>query len=354
MRACRCCARALVRVFVRGVRAMSVNVAIVGATGAVGQEFLTVLAERDFPIKNLKLLASARSAGRMVEYRGKTYAVEELTRDSFDGVQIAFFSAGGSISKEFAPAAVAAKAVVVDNTSAFRMKDGIPLVVPEVNADQIHKHNGLIANPNCSTIIMAVPLWPLHKVNRIKRIVVSTYQAVSGAGAWGLYELDAQMKAYATGQPIMKEKFAYQIVNNLFSHNTKVAENGYNEEENKMVAETRKIFGDAKIQVSPTCIRVPIPRAHSESINIEFERPMTPEQVREILKKAPGVTIVDDREKNHFPMPLEASGQDNVLVGRIRQDISRDDGRGIDLFVSGDQVRKGAATNAVQIGEKLV
>jgi aspartate-semialdehyde dehydrogenase len=333
---------------------MSVNVAIVGATGAVGQEFLTVLAERNFPIKTLKLLASAKSAGKKAEFAGKSYTVEELTHDSFKDVQIAFFSAGGSISKEFAPSAVKAGAVVVDNTSYFRMKEGIPLVVPEVNGDQIAKHNGLIANPNCCTIIMVVPLWPLHKVNRIKRVVVSTYQSVSGAGAWGLYELDAQMKAYATGQPIAKEKFPHQIVNNLFSHNTKVAENGYNDEENKMVAETRKIFGDAKIQVSPTCIRVPIPRAHSESINIEFERPMTPQQVREVLSKAPGIRIVDNPEQNHFPMPLEASGQDDVLVGRIRQDISRDDGRGIDLFVSGDQVRKGAATNAIQIAEKLI
>jgi aspartate-semialdehyde dehydrogenase len=333
---------------------MSVNVAIAGATGAVGQEFLTVLAERNFPIKNLRLLASGRSAGKNVEFRGQKLTVEELTKDSFKDVKIAFFSAGGSISKDFAPAAVAAKAVVVDNTSAFRMKEGIPLVVPEVNPEQIHKHNGLIANPNCSTIIMNVPVWPLHKVNRVKRAIVSTYQAVSGAGAWGLYELDAQLKAYASGQPIVKEKFPHQIANNIFSHNTKIAENGYNEEENKMVNETRKIFADPKIMVTATCIRVPIPRAHSESINLEFERPITPEEVRQILSKAPGVRIVDDREANHFPMPLEASGQDLVLVGRIRQDISRDDGRGIELFVSGDQIRKGAATNAVQIAEKLI
>src|SRR5439155_24499857 len=230
----------------------------------------------------------------------------------------------------------------------------IPLVVPEVNGEQIAKHNGLIANPNCCTIILVVPLWPLHKVNRIKRVVVSTYQSVSGAGAWGLYELDAQMRAYVNGQPIAKEKFPHVIVNNLFCHNTKIAANGYNEEENKMVNETRKIFGDAKIMVTATCVRVPIPRAHCEAINLEFERPITPQQIREILSKAPGVKIVDDCEKNHFPMPAEASGQDDVLVGRIRQDISRDDGRGIDLFVSGDQLRKGAATNAVQIAEKLV
>jgi aspartate-semialdehyde dehydrogenase len=332
----------------------AVNVAIVGVTGAVGQEFLAVLAQRDFPIRNLKLLASARSAGTTVEHRGKTYVVEELTKDSFAGVQVAFFSAGGAISKEFAPAAVAAKAVVVDNTSAFRMKDGIPLVVPEINADQIQRHNGLIANPNCSTIIMNVPVWPLHRANRVKRIIVSTYQAVSGAGAWGLHELEAQQRAHVNGQPIAREKFPHQIVNNLFSHNTKIADNGYNEEENKMVQETRKIFGDARLMIAATCVRVPVPRAHSESINLEFERPMTIEQARAILAKAPGVKIVDDREANHFPMPLEASGQDDVLVGRIRQDLSRDDGRGIELFVSGDQLRKGAATNAVQIAERLL
>src|SRR2546423_8787436 len=333
---------------------MSVNVAIVGATGAVGSEFLTVLAERNFPIKNLKLLASSRSAGKTIDFKGKSYTVEELSKDSFKDIQIAFSSAGGSISREFAPAAVSSGAVVVDNTSAFRMKDSIPLVVPEVNPEQIHKHSGLIANPNCSTIIMNVPVWPLHRANRVRRIIVSTYQAVSGAGAQGLYELEQQTKAYAAGSAIEKKLFPHQIVNNLFSHNTTIGANGYNEEENKMVNETRKIFGDAKIMVTATCIRVPIARAHSESINLEFERPITPQQVREILSKAPGVTIVDDREGNHFPMPLEASGQDLVLVGRIRQDISREDGRGIDLFVSGDQIRKGAATNAVQIGERLV
>jgi aspartate-semialdehyde dehydrogenase len=332
---------------------MSFNVAIVGATGAVGQEFLTVLAERKFPIKNLRLLASARSAGKKIDFMGKTYTVEELTKDSFKEIKFAFFSAGGSISKEFAPAAVQAGAIVIDNTSAFRMKEGIPLVVPEVNPEAIQKHNGLIANPNCSTIIMNVPVWPLHKQFKVKRIIVSTYQAVSGAGAWGLYELDQQMKDYAAGKPIKKEKFPHQIVNNLFSHNSKVAENGYNEEENKMVNETRKIFNEPRIMVTATCVRVPIPRAHSESINLEFERPVTPKQVREILAKAPGVKIIDDAAANHFPMPLEASHQDDVLAGRIRQDISREDGRGIDLFVAGDQVRKGAATNAVQIAEKM-
>jgi len=333
---------------------MSVNVAIVGATGAVGQEFLAVLAERRFPIKSLKLLASARSAGKKIDFDGKSHEVQELTKESFKGVQIAFFSAGGNISREFAPMAVSAGAVVIDNTSAFRMKQGIPLVVPEVNPQQIAKHNGLIANPNCSTIIMNVPVWPLHKANRIKRIIVSTYQAVSGAGAAGLAELEQQIRAYASGGKIERALFPHQIVHNLFSHNTKIADNGYNEEENKMVNETRKIFDDPRLMITATCVRVPVPRAHSESINLEFERPITPEEVRQILQSAPGVKVVDDRDKNHFPMPLEASGQDDVLVGRIRQDISRDDGRGIDLFVSGDQVRKGAATNAVQIAQKLI
>jgi aspartate-semialdehyde dehydrogenase len=333
---------------------MAVNVAIVGATGAVGQEVLNILAERKFPIKELVLLASARSVGKKIEYAGKTYTVRELTKDAFAGVNIAFFSAGGSISREYAPAAVAAGAVVIDKSSAFRMKQGVPLVVPEVNAEQIAKHNGLIANPNCSTIIMNVPVWPLHKANRVKRIVLSTYQAVSGAGVGGLEELERQTKAYASGSAIERKQFHHQIVSNVFSHDTKILENGYNEEENKTVNETRKIFGDPRIMISATCIRVPIPRAHSEAINLEFERPMTAEEARRILSNAPGVRVVDDREKNHFPMPLEASGQDDVLVGRIRQDISREDGRGIEIFVSGDQIRKGAATNAVQIAEKLI
>lgn len=333
---------------------MAVNVAVVGATGAVGQEFLNVLAERNFPIKTLKLLASPRSAGKTATFKGKDYVIEALTHDSFNDVQIALFSAGGSISKEYAPSAVKAGAVVVDNSSAYRMKEGIPLVVPEVNPEAIKKHVGIIANPNCSTIIMNVPVWPLHQANKIKRIIVSTYQAVSGAGAWGLYELESQMKQHAAGEPIVKEKFPHQIVNNLFSHNTAIGPEGYNEEEMKMVKETRKIFGDAKIMVAATCVRVPIPRAHCESINLEFSQPMTPDRVRKVLEKAPGVKLVDRIEENHFPMPLEASGQDLVLVGRIRQDISRDDGRGIELFVAGDQIRKGAATNAVQIAEKLV
>lgn len=332
---------------------MSVNVAIVGVTGAVGQAFLEVLAERAFPIGTLRLLASARSAGRRVTFKGVAYPVETLTHDSFAGVDVALFSAGGSISKAFAQSAVSAGAVVVDNSSAFRMADGVPLVVPEVNPEAIRTHRGILANPNCSTIIMNVPIWPLHRANPVKRIIVSTYQAVSGAGAWGLEELDRQIKQHAAGEAIERVKFPHQIVNNLFSHNTAIGANGYNEEEMKMLKETRKIFGLPGLMVTATCVRVPIPRAHCESINVEFERPITPDEVRAILRDAPGVRLVDRVEENHFPMPLEASGQDDVLVGRIRQDISRTDGRGIDLFVAGDQIRKGAATNAVQIAELL-
>jgi aspartate-semialdehyde dehydrogenase len=330
------------------------KIGVIGATGMVGRQYLEILEQSPLEIAQLRLYASARSVGSRMTFAGESLPVEEFTVEACRGLDIALFTVSTELAREFAPQVAANGTLVIDDSSAFRMDPDVPLVVPEVNPEQIHKHNGLIANPNCSTIIMNVPVWPLHKVNRVKRIIVSTYQAVSGAGAWGLYELDAQLKAYASGQEIKKEKFPHVIANNLFCHNTKVADNGYNEEENKMVNETRKIFGDPKIMVTATCVRVPIPRAHSESINLEFERPITPEQVREILSKAPGVTIVDDRANNHFPMPLEASGQDNVLVGRIRQDISRDDGRGIELFVSGDQIRKGAATNAVQIAEKLV
>ena len=324
-----------------------------GATGAVGTEFLKILEQRRFPMRSLKLLASARSAGKKLQFAGEQLVIEELTEKSFAGVDLVLASAGGSVSKKFAPAAVAAGAVVVDNTSAFRMEPDVPLVVPEVNPQDIKAHKGIIANPNCSTIIMNVPVWPLHKVNPIRRIVVSTYQAVSGAGAWGLWELDEQMKAYAAGEPIEKKKFPHQIVNNLFSHNSEIGDDGYNLEETKMVLETRKIFHAPGILITATCVRVPVMRAHSEAINIEFTKPITEDEVREILSRAPGVKIVDNREKNYFPMPVDATDQDEILVGRIRQDISQPDGRGIEMFISGDQLRKGAALNAVQIAELL-
>ena len=333
---------------------MAKSLAVAGVTGAVGQEFLQVLADRNFPFSSIKMLASKRSIGKTVQFKGTTYTVEELTKDSFDGVDIALFSAGGSRSKEFASAAVAAGAVVVDNSSAFRMDPDTPLVVPEVNPTDAAAHKGIIANPNCSTIIMVVPIWPIHKVNPIKRIVVSTYQAASGAGAKAMQELLDQSRDVLADKPVRKEAFPHQIAFNLFSHNSSIGPDGYCEEETKMVKETQKMFHCPELAVTATCVRVPVLRAHSEAINLELTNPMTPDEVRRILSDAPGVKIVDDREGNYFPMPLDATGQDDILVGRIRQDISQPDGRGIDMFVSGDQLRKGAALNAVQIAELLL
>lgn len=333
---------------------MAKSLAVAGVTGAVGQEFLQVLADRNFPFSKIKMLASKRSVGKTVEFKGQTYTVEELTKDSFADVDIALFSAGGSRSKEFGPAAVAAGAVVVDNSSAFRMDPETPLVVPEVNPEDVKEHKGIIANPNCSTIIMVVPIWPIHKVNPIKRIVVSTYQAASGAGAKAMQELLDQARDVLAGKPVHKEAFPHQIAFNLFSHNSAIGADGYCEEETKMIKETQKMFHCPEIGITATCARVPVLRAHTESINLELTNPMTAEEVRGILSDAAGVKIVDDRKENYFPMPLDASGQDDILVGRIRQDISRSDGRGIDMLVSGDQLRKGAALNAVQIAELLL
>ncbi|MFP6642462.1 MAG: aspartate-semialdehyde dehydrogenase [Candidatus Latescibacterota bacterium] len=330
------------------------NVAIMGATGAVGQIFLELLAERDFPMDELRLLASSRSAGKELTCGERMVKVQELTGDSFDGIDIVLSSAGGDISREFVPAAVGAGAVVVDNTSAFRMDPDVPLVVPEVNPGDLDGHSGIIANPNCSTIIMVVPLWPLHAKHRVRRVVVSTYQAISGAGAKAMEELETQTRDVLSGKPAAPREVPHQIAFNLFSHNSTIGVDGYCEEETKMIRETRKMFHDDGLLVTPTCIRVPILRAHSEAMNVEFEEPVTADEVRDILAQAPGVTIVDDRQGNHFPMPLEASGVDDVLVGRIRQDLSRPDGTGVDMFLSGDQLRKGAALNAMQIAETLV
>ena len=330
------------------------KVAIAGVTGAVGQEFLRLLAERKFPATSYKMLASARSAGKKLEFMGTEYTIEELTEDSFNDVDIALFSAGGSISKKFGPIAAKAGCVVVDNSSAFRMDADVPLVVPEINADAIKTHKGIIANPNCSTIIGITPIWPVHKVNPVKRIVASTYQAVSGAGWQAMEELKEQVGKFLNNEPIEPRAFKHQCAFNVFSHDSDIGENGYNVEEMKLVHETHKIYGDDSIAITCTCMRVPVLRAHCESINLEFTNPITPDEVREIMSKAPGVTVVDDRENNHFPMPLEVSGKDDIAVGRIRQDESIPDNRGINIFVCGDQIRKGAALNAVQIAEELV
>ena len=333
---------------------MAKNVAIAGVTGAVGQEFLSILAERDFPMSSLRVLASSRSVGKKILFNGKEYVVEELKSNSFADINIALFSAGGARSKEFAPAAVEAGAVVVDNSSAYRMDPDVPLVVPEINPEAIAQHKGIIANPNCSTIIGIVPVWPLHKANPVKRMIVSTYQAASGAGQAAMLELKEQAKQILNGQEPVCNNLRYQLAFNLYNHDSAIGANGYNEEEMKMVKETRKIFNCPDIAITCTCIRVPVLRAHCESINLEFTDPITPGEVKELLSMAPGVKVMDDIENNRFPMPIDASGKDDCLVGRIRQDESIPDNRGINIWVAGDQLRKGAALNAVQIAEKLL
>jgi aspartate-semialdehyde dehydrogenase len=333
---------------------MACNLAIAGVTGAVGQEFLKVLQQRDFPFDSVKMLASSRSAGKKIEFKSKQYIVEELTADSFERINIALFSAGGDRSKEFAPAAVKAGAVVVDNSSAFRMEPDVPLVIPEINPQKIAEHKGIIANPNCSTIIGIVPVWPLHKANPVKRMVVSTYQAVSGAGMQAMLELENQTREILEGKKPTCKAFPHQIAFNIFSHNSPLDASGYNLEERKMVNETRKIFDCPGIAITCTCIRVPVFRTHCESINLEFTDPITPEQVRDLLSTAPGVSLLDDRKNNRFPMPINATDKDDIFVGRIRQDASIPDNRGINIWVAGDQLRKGAALNAVQIAERLL
>jgi aspartate-semialdehyde dehydrogenase len=331
------------------------RVTIAGATGAVGVEFLRCLDERNFPISELRLLASARSAGKTMPFRSRDIVVQELTENSFKDIDVAFFSAGGSISKKFGPVAVKAGAVVVDNSSAFRMDPTVPLVIPEINPDAIAQHQGIIANPNCSTIIGIVPLWPIHRKNRIRRLIASTYQAASGAGAAAMEELRESTRAHLDDREYKNTVLPHPYAFNLFSHNSKIdPETGYNEEETKMIKETRKIFADPDILISATCVRVPVLRAHSEALTFECERPITPAEVREILNGAPGVKLVDDPERNYFPMPKDASGQGDVLVGRIRQDLSDPSGKSINMFVAGDQLLKGAALNAVQIAEVMV
>jgi aspartate-semialdehyde dehydrogenase len=331
------------------------SIAVVGATGAVGVEFMRCLDERRFPVSELRLLASARSKGKKIKFKGRPIAVQELKKDSFEGIQIAFFSAGGSISKEYAPIAVKAGAVVIDNSSAFRMDPHVPLVIPEINPEAALGHQGIIANPNCSTIIAITPLWPIHQKNRIRRLIAATYQAASGAGAAAMAELVDSTRAFLSKKKFKQRIFPHPYAFNLFSHNAKVdSATGYNEEETKMTRETQKIFADAEIRISATCVRVPVLRAHSEALHIECERPITPQEVRALLKGAPGVKIVDNPEKNYFPMPHDASGQGDILVGRIRQDMSDPSGKSIALFVAGDQLLKGAALNGVQIAEVLI
>jgi len=330
----------------------SYRVAILGATGAVGTEFLELLASRKFPLAELKLLASPRSAGKTMPFALENLPVEVVSENSFDNIDIVLASAGGSTSKVWASIAVAAGAVVIDNSSAFRMDKNVPLVVPEVNPQAAATHQGIIANPNCTTILMAVAVWPLHQVQPVQRLVAATYQSASGAGARAMAEMKEQAQAILNGEQPKNEIFPYPLAFNLFPHNSKLNDLGYCEEEMKMVNETRKIFAAPEMRISATCVRVPVLRAHSEAINLEFARSFPVAKAKEILAQAPGVRLVEDWQANYFPMPMEASGQDEVLVGRIREDISNPGG--LELWLSGDQIRKGAALNAVQIAELLV
>jgi aspartate-semialdehyde dehydrogenase len=328
------------------------RVAILGATGAVGQELIELLESRQFPLSELKLLASPRSAGTTMSFKGENLPVEAVGEDSFRDIDIVLASAGGSTSKTWASKAVAAGAVVIDNSSAFRMVPEVPLVVPEINPEAAAKHQGIIANPNCTTILMGMAIWPLHRVQPIKRVVVATYQSASGAGARAMAEVKTQAQAILNNQPVTAESFPYPLAFNLFPHNSPLNEQGYCEEEMKMINETRKIFNAPSLRVSATCVRVPVLRAHSEAVNLEFNEPFSLASAREILASAPGVKLVEDWQANYFPMPIDATGKDEVLVGRIRQDLSHP--CGLELWLCGDQIRKGAALNAVQIAELLV
>jgi len=330
------------------------NVAVAGATGAVGTEMVSILEERNFPVANLKLLASTRSAGTKMEFKGKEYAVEVLNDNSFSGVDIGLFSPGGSVSEKFAPVAGKAGCVVIDNTSAFRMDPQVPLVVPEVNAHAIAQYSkkNIISNPNCSTIQMVVALKPIHDAVRIKRVVVSTYQAVSGTGRRAIKELESQVRAIYNNKEVEKSVYPHQIAFNCLPHIDVFFDNGYTKEEIKMVNETKKIMEDNSIQVTATTVRVPVFYGHSESVNIETEKKITPDEVRKILSKAPGVVVVDNPKKFEYPLAIDAAGKDETFVGRIREDESIPNG--INMWIVSDNIRKGAALNAVQIAEILI
>jgi aspartate-semialdehyde dehydrogenase len=332
----------------------SPSVAVVGATGAVGVELVKCLEARKFPLSRLKLLASPRSAGKSMSFQGREVTIDALDPVSLDDVDIALFAAGSSISKDFAKPA-RKRTVIVDNSSAFRMDDDVPLVVPEINGADAFAHSGIVANPNCTAVIAAMALYPLHKAVPIKRVIASTYQAASGAGAAAMEELRVSTDAYLRGQAYEPKVLPHPYAFNVFSHNDKVdIESGYNGEEIKAAREMRKIMHLPDLRVGITCVRVPVMRAHTISMSVEFERAVSPAQAREILSGAPGVRVVDDRERNYFPMPRDASGKDEVLAGRFRTDVSDPTGRSLMLLVAGDQLLKGAALNAVQIAELLV
>ena len=328
------------------------NVAVVGVTGAVGQTMLRVLEARRFPVKQLLPLASKRSAGKRVRFNGKQITVRELTHESFTGVDIALFSAGGGISQKFTPVAVKAGAVVVDNSSTFRMEKNVPLVVPEINSEDVAKHRGIIANPNCSTIVTLMALHPLHSAFGVKRIFAATYQAVSGSGAQGIVELETQVKDLARARKISKSVYPHQIAFNALPHVDAFLDNGYTKEEMKLENEGRKIMHHPRFRASTTCVRVPVYRAHSIAVNAEFTKPVTVDSARRVLKKTPGLDLLDEVSKNVYPLALERAEKDNCAVGRIRKDCAMKNG--LSFWVVGDQILKGAALNAVQIAEKLI
>ncbi|MDB6112476.1 MAG: aspartate-semialdehyde dehydrogenase [Pedosphaera sp.] len=328
------------------------HVAVVGATGAVGVEMIKTLEKRNFPVGELTLLASARSVGKKLTFRGKEIAIKELTKDSFKGIDIALFSAGGSISKEFAPMAAAAGCVVIDNSSAFRMDDAVPLVVPEINPEDVKRHKGIIANPNCTTAITLMALYPLHRAFTVKRIFASSYQAVSGTGAKALEELERQVGEVVAGKPVTKEVYPHQIAFNVLPHVDSFLESGYTKEEMKMENEGRKIMHHPAFRASVTCVRVPVYRAHSVAVSAEFEQPVTVAAARAVLSKAAGLDVVDAPEKKEYPLPLYVAEKDNCQVGRLRMDCAMENG--LCFWVAGDQLLKGAALNAVQIAEELL
>ena len=328
------------------------HVAVVGATGAVGIEMIKTLEKRQFPLGKLTLLASARSVGKKLMFGGKEVTVTELTRDSFAGIDIALFSAGGSISKEFAPIAAKTGCVVVDNSSAFRMDDTVPLVIPEINADDVKNHRGILANPNCTTAITLMALYPLHQAFGVKRIFASSYQAVSGTGSKAIEELERQVNEIVAGKPVTKEVYPHQIAFNVLPHVDSFLPSGYTKEEMKMENEGRKIMHHPTFRASVTCVRVPVYRAHSVAVSAEFEKPITVEAAREVLKRAPGLDVVDNPKNNEYPLPLHAAEKYNCEVGRLRMDCALDNG--LCFWVAGDQLLKGAALNAVQIAEVLL
>ena len=330
----------------------AVRVAILGATGAVGTELLELLESRQFPVSKLTLLASPRSEGKRMMFRGESLVVEAVNENSFKEVDLVLASAGGSSSKAWAETILKSGAVMIDNSSAFRMSPTVPLVVPEINPEAAEKHQGIIANPNCTTILLGVAVYPLHLVQPIRRMVIATYQSASGAGARAMEEVKQQTQAILAGEQPKAEILPYPLAFNLFPHNSPLTDSGYCEEEMKMINETRKIFDAPQIQITATCVRVPVLRAHSEAVNLEFEHPFAVAKAREILSQAPGVKLLEDWQANYFPMPIDATGKDDVLVGRIRQDLSR--AQGLELWLCGDQIRKGAALNAIQIAELLV